>query len=104
MRLRRGSPTKGLEFEIEIPEGIDVHRDVPGQDLVLATGDQNDPITTSSPSAAAREGGPMTRDEHVRRVRADLERGLAPHLVDEGPIQLAGHEASWTIDAIVRRR
>ena len=43
----------------------------------------------------------MTRDEHVRRVRANSADLLQPHLVDEGPMPLAGHESWWTVDAIV---
>jgi hypothetical protein len=101
VKLFRGSPTKDLEFEIAIPEGIGVHRDIPGQDLVLCVGDLGDPTATLITVGAARDGEPVTRDEHVRRVRANLERDLAPHLVDEGPVPLAGHESWWTIDAIV---
>ena len=92
---------KRLEFEIAIPEGIGVHHDVPGQDLVLAIGDLASPASTLITVGAVRDGVPVTRDEHVRRVRANLERDLRPHLVDEGPIPLAGHESWWTIDAIV---
>jgi hypothetical protein len=101
MKLRRRSATSGLEFEIGIPEGIGVHRDVPGQDLVLCAGELGDPVATLITVGAVRDGGPVTRDEHVERVRANLARDLAPHLVDEGPVPLAGHEAWWTIDAIV---
>lgn len=101
MRLPRRSPTKGLEFEIAIPEGIGVHRDLPGQDLVLAIGEPADPTSTLITVGAVRDGGPVTLDEHVRRVRANLERDLQPHLVDEAPVSLAGHESWWTIDAIV---
>jgi hypothetical protein len=96
---------KRLEFEIAIPEGIGVHHDVPGQDLVLAIGDLTSPSSTLITVGAVRDGGAggdgLTRDEHVRRVRANLERDLQPHLVDEGPVPLAGHESWWTIDAIV---
>ena len=92
---------KGLEFEIAIPEGIGVHRDVPGQDLVLSIGDLGDPTSTQITVGAVRDGEQVTRDEHVRRVRANLERDLQPHLVDEAPVPLAGHESWWTIDAIV---
>lgn len=101
MRLFRGSPTRGLEFEIAIPEGIGAHRDVPGQDLVLCAGELGDPVATLITVGAVRDGGPVTRDEHVRRVRANLVRDLAPHLVDEAPVPLAGYESWWTIDAVV---
>ena len=92
---------RGLEFEIAIPEGIGVYRDVPGQDLVLSIGDLGDPTSTQITVGAVRDGEQVTRDEHVRRVRANLERDLQPHLVDEAPVPLAGHESWWTIDAIV---
>jgi hypothetical protein len=92
---------KELEFEIAIPEGIGVYRDVPGQDLVLSIGELGDPTSTQITVGAVRDGESVTRDEHVRRVRANLERDLDPHLVDEAPVPLAGHESWWTIDAIV---
>jgi hypothetical protein len=101
VKLFRGSPTKGLEFEIAVPEGIGVHRDVSGQDLVLSIGELGDPTSTQIAVGAVRDGEPVTRDEHVRRVRANLERDLEPHLVDEAPVPLAGYESWWTIDAIV---
>jgi len=100
VRLRRGSPTKGLEFDLEFPEGLNVYRDVPGVDLIVSAGDQHLPEATVITIGAVREGDPVTRDEHVQRVRrnsADLE----PHLVDEAPIPLAGLESWWTLDAIV---
>jgi hypothetical protein len=92
---------RGLEFEIAIPEGIGVYRDVPGQDLVLSIGELGDPTSTQITVGAVRDGERVTRDEHVRRVRANLERDLEPHLVDEAPVPLAGYESWWTIDAIV---
>jgi hypothetical protein len=92
---------KGLEFEIAIPDGIGVHRDVQGQGLVVAIGELTDPTSTVISVGAVRDGGPVTRDEHVRRVRANLAREVQPHLVDEGPVPLGGHESWWTIDAIV---
>jgi hypothetical protein len=101
VKLFRGSPTKGLEFEIAVPEGIGVHRDIPGQDLVLCIGELANPTSTLITVGAVRDGGPVTRDEHVSRVRANLTRDLDPHLVDEGPVPLAGYESWWTIDAIV---
>lgn len=100
MRLRRGSPTKGLEFDLGVPEGLNVYRDVPGADLVVSAGEQHDPAATVISIGATREGGPVTRDEHVRRVR-ETSADLEPHLVDEGPIPLAGLESWWTVDAIV---
>jgi hypothetical protein len=100
VRLPRRSPTKGLEFDIAIPEGLGVHRDVPGQDLVLTVGELGDPVATMITVGAVRDGGTVTRDEHVRRVRANLTRGMDPHLVDEGPVPFAGYESWWTIDAI----
>jgi hypothetical protein len=100
VRLRRGSPTKGLEFDLEIPEGLNVYRDVPGVDLVVSAGPQHEPGATVISVGARREGGPVTRDEHVRRVRENTAE-LQPHLVDEGPVPLAGFESWWTFDAIV---
>ena len=100
MKLRRGSPTKGLEFDLEFPEGLNVYRDVPGVDLIVSAGDQHHPAATVISIGAVREGGPVTREEHVRRVREN-SADLNPHLVDEGPIPLAGLESWWTVDAIV---
>ena len=100
MKLRRGSPTKGLEFDLEFPEGLNVYRDVPGVDLIVSAGEQHDPAATVITIGATREGGPVTREEHVRRVR-ERTAELAPHLVDEGPVPLAGLESWWTLDAIV---
>jgi hypothetical protein len=100
VRLRRGSPTKGLEFDIEIPEGLNVYRDVPGADLVISVGEQHHPAATVISIGARREDGPVTRDEHVRRVR-ESSAELASHLVDEGPIHLAGLESWWTFDTFV---
>jgi hypothetical protein len=97
VRLRRGSPTKGLEFDLEIPEGLNVYRDVPGFELVVSAGEQHDPAATVIGVAARREGGPLTRDEHVRLERAAVQG----HLVDEGLVPLAGLESWWTFDAIV---
>jgi hypothetical protein len=100
VRLRRGSPTKGLEFDLEIPDGLNVYRDVPGADLVVSAGEQQDPAATVITIGAARDGAPLTLEEHVRGVRertADLEA----HLVDEGPVPLAGLESWWTFDTFV---
>jgi hypothetical protein len=99
VRLRRGSPTKGLEFDLDIPDGIDVHRGFAGNDLVISP-DPLDPRATTISIGAVRDGHPVTLDEHVARVRAPVA-GYDPHLVDEGPVELAGHEAWWTIDAAV---
>jgi hypothetical protein len=100
VRLRRGSPTKGLEFDLEFPEGLNVYRDVPGVDLIVSAGDLNDLEATVISIGAVREGGPVTRDEHVQKVRRNSAE-IDPHLVDEGPIPLAGLESWWTLDAIV---
>jgi hypothetical protein len=100
VRLRRGSPTKGLEFELEFPEGLNVYRDVPGVDLVVSAGDQHRPAATVISIGATREGGPVTLEEHVRRVRANTAE-LDSYLVDEGPIPLAGLDSWWTFDTFV---
>jgi hypothetical protein len=100
VRLRRGSPTKGLEFDLEFPEGLNVYRDVPGVDLVVSAGDQEHPGATVIGIGATREGGPVTLEEHVRRVRENTA-ALDCHLVDEGPIPLAGLESWWTFDTFV---
>jgi hypothetical protein len=100
VRLRRGSPTKGLEFDLEFPEGLNVYRDVPGVDLIVSAGDQHHPAATVISIGATRDRGPVTLEEHVRRVR-ESSAELDPHLVDEGPIPLAGLESWWTVDAIV---
>jgi hypothetical protein len=100
VKLRRGSPTKGLEFDLEVPEGLNVYRDVPDVDLIVAAGELGDPAATVISVGAVRKGGPVTREEHVRRVR-EKSVDLSPHLVDEGPIPLAGLESWWTLDAIV---
>ena len=101
MRLRRRTPTHGLEFELEFPEGLNVYRDVAGTDLIVAAGELNDPGATVISIGAVRGEEPVTREEHVRRVRANSADLLQPHLVDEGPMPLAGHESWWTVDAIV---
>jgi hypothetical protein len=100
VRLRRRSPTHGLEFDLAVPEGLNVYRDVPGTDLIVAAGELDDPAATVISIGAVRGGSPVTREEHVRRVRAN-SADVHPHLVDEGPIPLAGLESWWTIDAIV---
>jgi hypothetical protein len=100
VKLRHRSPTHGLEFDIAVPEELNVYRDVAGADLIVATGEPNDPAATVISIGAVRGQAPVTRDEHVRRVRANSAE-VQPHLVDEGPVPLAGHESWWTIDAIV---
>ena len=100
MRLRRGSPTKGLEFELQIPGGLEVRRDVAGNDLVISAGDPGDPTAIVIGIGAVRDGGFSTLEEHVRRVR-ERSSDLAPHLVDEGPAPLAEQESWWTFDAVV---
>ena len=100
MRLRRRSPTHGLEFDLAVPEGLNVYRDVPGSDLIVAAGELDDLSATVISIGAVRGEPPVSRDEHVRRVRANSAE-LQPHLVDEGPVPLAGHESWWTLDAIV---
>jgi hypothetical protein len=100
VRLRRGSPTRGLEFDLEFPEGLNVYRDVPGVDLIVSAGRFDDLAATVISIGAVRDGVPVTRDEHVRRVRENSAE-IHPHLVDEGPVPLAGHESWWTVDAIV---
>jgi hypothetical protein len=100
VRLPRRSPTRGLEFDLEFPDGLNVYRDVPGVDLIVSAGELHDPGATVISIGAVRDRVPMTREEHVRRVRENSAE-LSPHLVDEGPIPLAGLESWWTLDAIV---
>jgi hypothetical protein len=99
VRLRPGSPPKDLEFSLDFPEGLNVYRDVPGVDLLVSAGPMDDPGATLISVGAARSNEPVTREEHVRRVRS----GSSGHLVDEGPVPLAGFESWWTLDAIVVR-
>jgi hypothetical protein len=99
VRLRRGSPTRGLDFDLEFPEGLNAYRDVPGADLIVSAGEREDPGATTISIGAVRDDRPVTLEEHVRRVRENTERTLEPHLVDEGPVPLAGHDAWWTFDA-----
>jgi hypothetical protein len=89
-----------LEFELEIPDGLAVHHDVGGADLIVAVGEVDDPAATL---ITVMRGEPVaSREEHVARVRASVERDLDPHLVDEVAMPLAGHDAWWTIDAFAR--
>jgi hypothetical protein len=88
VRLRRRSPTRGLEFDLEFPEELNVYRDVAGTDLVVAAGELNDLAATVISIGAVRGEPPVTRDEHVRRLRANSAE-IGPHLVDEA-IALGG--------------
>ena len=49
MRFRRGgapaSPTDGLDFEIAVPEGLEVRHGLGGYDLTISTGDPGDDET-----------------------------------------------------------
>lgn len=90
MRLRRAKP----EFELEIPDGFPVYHDYDGYDLMIAVGaPAGDPAATV---IGVTKGGPAaSRDEYVARVRAGRSD---THLVDEGPVPLAGFESWWTVD------
>jgi hypothetical protein len=101
---RRGepaAPTDGLEFDIAIPEGLEVTRGFGGHDLTISAGDPHDPQATTISVGARRDvGGPVTLEEHVARVTAASADAEASHrLVDEGPFELAGHPAWWTIES-----
>jgi hypothetical protein len=100
VRLRRGSPTKDLEFDLDIPDEVDVHRGFAGNDLVVSAGDPLDPRATTISIGAVRDGDPVTLDEHVARVRANVAK-IGSHLVDEAPVELAGEAAWWTVEAAV---
>jgi hypothetical protein len=100
VRLLRRSPTRGLEFDLELPDGLRVYRDVAGTDLVVSDGALNDPAATVLNIGAVRDGVPVTLEEHVRRVRAGTA-GLGPQLIDEGPVPVAGQEGWWTADALI---
>jgi hypothetical protein len=97
VRLRRRPP---LEFDLAVPAELNVYRDVPGADLIVTAGRLGDPGATVISVGAAREVGPVTLPEHVRRIR-ERSAELDPYLVDEGPVPLAGHESWWTFDMIV---
>ena len=89
-----------LEFDLEIPDGLSVHHGVGGVDLIVAAGELGDPSATL---VSVMRGEPVaSRDEHVIRVRANLEHDLDPHLVDQAAMPLAGLQAWWTIDAFAR--
>jgi hypothetical protein len=100
MRFLRGrdtprSPTDGLEFDIAVPDELEVRRGFGGYDLTIAAGDPGDArATTISVGAEREDDGPVTLDEHVARVRANLARAeLSRRVVDEGPAELAGYPA-----------
>jgi hypothetical protein len=97
------SPTQGLEFDIAIPDGLEVTRAFGGYDLTISAGTPGDPQATTISIGAARDaGGPVTLDEHVARDRADAASDRARrHLVDEAPFELAGHPAWWRIESCV---
>jgi hypothetical protein len=97
-----GSPTDGLEFDIAVPEGLEVTRGFAGYDLTISTGDPYEPQATTISIGALREAeGPVTLEEHVARTKANADDpGLSYRLVDEGPAELAGHRAWWTIESV----
>jgi hypothetical protein len=93
-----GAPSP-LEFEIAVPEGLGVTRGFAGYDLTISVGRPGEPGATTISVGAVRDGGgPVTLEEHVARSRANAA-GTA-HLVDEGPAELAGREAWWTIESV----
>ena len=96
MRLRRSSPTKGLEFDLAVPEELNVYREIAGNDLTVSVGEPDDPAAAVIGIGAVRDGVPVTLEEHVRRV----QENSSGHLVDEGPVPLAGYDSWWTFDAI----
>jgi hypothetical protein len=93
------SPTDGLEFDIAVPDGLEVTRGFGGYDLTLSAGEPGDPQATTISVGATRDaGGPVTLDEHVARDRAGATGGRR-RLVDEAPFELAGHPAWWRIES-----
>jgi hypothetical protein len=108
MRFLRGrdaprSPTDGLEFDIAVPEELEVRHGFGGYDLTIAAGDPEDAGATTISVGAQRDAtAPLTLDEHVARVKANLERAeLSRRVVDEGPVQLAGYPAWWSFESAV---
>ena len=106
MRFLRGrgapsSPTGGLEFDIATPEGLEVTRGFGGYDLTISAGDPGDPrATTISIGAEREDDGPVTLDEHIARVRANLARAeLSRRVIDEGEAELAGLPAWWSFES-----
>ena len=99
MRFRRREDA--LEFDIAVPDGLTATRGFGGYDLTISTGDPQDPrATTISVGALRRTEGPVTLDEHVARVRAQLARAEhSRHLVDERPTELAGLPAWWSLES-----
>jgi hypothetical protein len=108
MRFLRGrgqpeSPADGLDFEIAVPEGLEATRGFGGYDLTISTGEPDDPRATTISVGALRDASaPVTLEEHVARAKANVARGdVSQHLVDEGPVELAGRDAWWTIESVV---
>jgi hypothetical protein len=107
-RRRRGgepsSPTDGLEFDIAFPEGLEVTRDLGGYDLTISAGEPHDQHATTISIGAMRDAeGPLTLEDHIARIDATAAaeaQDLSRHLVDEGRVELAGHEARWTIESV----
>lgn len=89
------------EFELETPEGFAVYRGVQGVDLMVVVGAPLGDRSATVISVDA-DGPATTREEYVARMRAQFEREFDPHLVDQAPVPLAGLEAWWTVDALVR--
>src|SRR3954454_22136865 len=108
LRRRGGepaSPTDGLEFDIVVPEGLAVTRGFGGYDLTISAGEPNDLQATTISVGALREAEePLTLEEHVARAKATAAAAaseeLSQHLVDEGPVELAGHPAWWTFESV----
>jgi hypothetical protein len=106
MRFLRGrddprSPTDGLEFDIAVPEDLEVRRGFGGYDLTIAAGDPEDARATTISVGAQRDASaPLTLDEHVARVNANLARAeISRRVVDEGPVELAGYRAWWSFES-----
>jgi hypothetical protein len=102
----RGGPKasgKGLEFDIAVPEGLDAHRGFAGYDLTIATGEPADPRATTISVGALRDtAAPVTLDEHVARVAANLAGAeLSRRVVDDGATEIAGYAAWWTFESAV---
>jgi hypothetical protein len=107
LRRRGGepaSPTDGLEFDIAVPEGLGVTRGFGGYHLTISAGEPNDLHATTISVGAVREAeGPLTLEDHIARITANAaaEAGdMSRHLVDEGPVKLAGEDAWWTFESV----
>ena len=99
------SPTDGLDFDIAVPEGLEVTRGFGGYDLTISAGEPHDPHATTISVGALREAAaPVTLEEHIARAKATAAAAapeeLSQHLVDEGPVELAGHPAWWTMESV----